>query len=112
MSGVSFISLFFFFKQKTAYEMLRSRGASFFHEIVSATGQLRAQAERSLGELAGSGLVTADSFGGLRALLAPSEKHRRRSRRRRIASEVDTAGRWALLKGDGAAEDGKRAEEI
>src|SRR5882672_8490250 len=94
------------------YGALRSRGASFFHEIVSATGQLRTQAERSLGELAGSGLVTADSFGGLRALLAPSEKHKRRSRRRRPAYEVDTAGRWALLKGDAAADDGRRVEEI
>ena len=94
------------------YETLRSRGASFFHEIVSATGQLRTQAERSLGELAGAGLVTADSFGGLRALLAPSEKHKRRSRRRRRAYEVDTAGRWALFRGDAAVDDGKRAEEI
>ncbi len=95
-----------------AYEALRSRGASFFHEIVSATGQLRTQAERSLGELAGAGLVTADSFGGLRALLAPSEKHRRRSRRGRPAYEVDTAGRWALLRGVVAVDDdGKRVEE-
>src|SRR2546427_1787753 len=94
------------------YAMLRSRGASFFHEIVSATGQLRTQAERSLGELAGSGLVTADSFGGLRALLAPSDKHKRRSRHRRPAYEVDTAGRWALLRADAAVEDGKRVEEI
>ena len=94
------------------YGALRSRGASFFHEIVSATGQLRAQAERSLGELAGSGLVTADSFAGLRALLAPSAKHKRRSRRRRPAYEVDTAGRWALLKADAAGDDGKRVEEI
>src|SRR5882724_4889799 len=93
------------------YDALRSRGASFFHEIVSATGQLRTQAERSLGELAGSGLVAADSFGGLRALPAPSEKHRRRSRRR-PAYEVDTAGRWALLKADAAGGDDKRVEEI
>src|SRR6266513_2519336 len=67
---------------RAVYEALRTRGASFFHDIVSATGQLRTQAERSLGELAGLGLVTADSFGGLRALLAPSEKHKRRARRR------------------------------
>src|SRR3989475_25719 len=93
-------------------EMLCSRGASFFDEIVSGTGQLRTQAERSLGELAGLGLVTADSFGGLRALLAPSDKHKRRSRRRRPAYEVDTAGRWALLRSDAAVDDGKRVEEI
>jgi ATP-dependent Lhr-like helicase len=94
-----------------AYEALRSRGALFFHELVSATGQLRTQAERSLGELAGVGLVTADSFGGLRALLAPSDKHKRRSRHRRPAYDVDTAGRWALLRGD-TVEDGRRAEQI
>ena len=94
------------------FETLRSRGASFFHEIVSAAGQLRTQAERSLGELAGSGLVTADSFGGLRALLAPSDKHKRRSRHRRPAYEVDTAGRWALLRGDATLEEGKRVEQI
>ncbi len=97
---------------RAVYEALRSRGASFFHEIVSVTGQLRGQAERSLGELAGLGLVTADSFGGLRALLAPSEKHKRRSRRRRPAYEVDTAGRWAILRGDATADDAKRVEEI
>jgi ATP-dependent Lhr-like helicase len=94
------------------YEALRSRGASFFHELVSATGQLRTQLERSLGELAGSGLVTADSFGGLRALLAPSDKHKRRTRRRRPAYEVDTAGRWALLRGNSATADGTRVEQV
>jgi len=81
-------------------DALRSRGASFFHELTAATGLLRTQVERALGELAGAGLVTADSFSGLRALLAPSEKHRRRSRRRGSEVGVDTAGRWALLQGD------------
>src|SRR5256885_9725684 len=57
---------------RAVYEALRTRGASFFHEIVSATGQLRTQAERSLGELAGPGVGTADSFRGLRALPAPA----------------------------------------
>ncbi|HYT15458.1 MAG TPA: ATP-dependent DNA helicase, partial [Burkholderiales bacterium] len=94
------------------YETLRSRGASFFDELASVTGLLRTQLERALGELAGSGLVTADSFSGLRALLAPSDKHKRRSRHRRPAYEVDTAGRWALLRGDAAIDDGKRVEQI
>jgi ATP-dependent Lhr-like helicase len=94
------------------YEALRARGASFFHELTVATKLLRTQVERALGELAGAGLVAADSFSGLRALLAPSEKHKKRSRRRRPSYEVDTAGRWALLRGDAAAEDDKRVEEI
>ena len=97
---------------RAVYEILRSRGASFFHELVSATGQLRTQVERSLGELASSGLATSDSFGGLRALLAPSDKHKRRSRRRRPAYEVDTAGRWARLRSDEAIDDNQRTESI
>ncbi|HET7764490.1 MAG TPA: DEAD/DEAH box helicase [Burkholderiales bacterium] len=93
-------------------DALRSRGASFFHEIVAATRLLRAQVERALGELAGAGLVTADSFGGLRALLAPSEKHRKRSRRRGSEVGVDTAGRWALLHGDAHPDEKARTESI
>jgi ATP-dependent Lhr-like helicase len=93
-------------------EALRLRGASFFHELAAATGLLRTQVERALGELAGAGLVTADSFSGLRALLAPSEKHRKRSRRRGSDVGVDTAGRWALLSGSAPADENSRAEQI
>jgi len=86
---------------RAVYEALAARGASFFHELVAATGLLRTQVERALGELAGAGLVTADSFSGLRALLTPSERRRRldggRASSRRSAYGVDTAGRWALL---------------
>src|SRR6267142_401019 len=63
-------------------------GASFFHELVKATGLLPAFVERGLAELAGAGVATADSFAGLRALLAPQEKRR---------GLIETAGRWALL---------------
>jgi len=97
---------------RAVHGALRSRGASFFHELARSTGLLRSQVERALGELAGAGLVTADSFGGLRALLAPSEKHRRRSRRRGSEVGVDTAGRWALLHGDAAADEKARVEEV
>src|SRR6185436_2422704 len=78
----------------------RGRGALFFHELVAATGILRTQVERALGELAGAGLVTADSFSGLRALLTPPDKRRSlasRASARQSAYGVDTAGRWALL---------------
>jgi ATP-dependent Lhr-like helicase len=94
------------------HEALRAHGASFFHEIVAATRLLRAQVERALGELAGAGLVTADSFSGLRALLAPTEKHRKRSRRRGSDVGVDAAGRWALLQGGSTAAADARAEQV
>jgi ATP-dependent Lhr-like helicase len=73
---------------KAVKEALEKRGASFFHELVKATGLLPAFVERGLAELAGAGVATADSFAGLRALLAPPEKRR---------NFVETAGRWALL---------------
>jgi ATP-dependent Lhr-like helicase len=91
------------------HDVLATRGASFFHEIAAAAPLLPTQIERALGELAGAGLATADSFSGLRALLAPPQKRKSLSRRRRSGAEgVDTAGRWALL---GAGEpDAERVE--
>ncbi|MGD8574584.1 MAG: ATP-dependent DNA helicase, partial [Gammaproteobacteria bacterium] len=83
-----------------ALEALQREGASFFTDLVAASGLLRTQLESALGELASAGLVTSDSFTGLRALIAPA--HRRagfspRGRRRRTTSGVDAAGRWSLL---------------
>ena len=69
-------------------QTLEKRGASFFRELAAATGLLPAFLERALAELAGAGVVTADSFAGLRALLAPPEKRRGR---------VEQAGRWSLI---------------
>jgi ATP-dependent Lhr-like helicase len=98
---------------RAIYDALTSRGALFFHEIVAATGLLRTHVERALGELAGAGLVTADSFSGLRALLTPSEKRRSlsggRPSTRRSAYGVDTAGRWGLF---GAAPPMEREEQV
>jgi len=93
------------------HEVLATRGASFFHEIFAAARMLPTQIERALGELAGAGLATADSFSGLRALLTPPEKRKSLSRRRHSGAEgVDTAGRWALL---GAGEPGaERVEAV
>jgi ATP-dependent Lhr-like helicase len=69
-------------------EALQKRGASFFSELVNATRLLPAVVERALAELAGAGVASADSFAGLRALLAPPDKRR---------DLVETAGRWSLL---------------
>jgi ATP-dependent Lhr-like helicase len=73
-------------------DALAQRGASFFHELVKATGLLPALVERGLAELAGAGIATADSFAGLRALLARQDKRR---------ALVEAAGRWALLSPEG-----------
>jgi ATP-dependent Lhr-like helicase len=82
-------------------DFLAEHGASFFDEIVDGTGQLRTQVEESLAELVVSGIVTADSFAGLRALLTPSEKRKpfggRRAHRRALFG-IEDAGRWSLRK--------------
>jgi ATP-dependent Lhr-like helicase len=81
-------------------EALHHCGASFFVEIVQATGLLRTQVEDALGELVARGLVTADAFNGLRALLTP-QRHRMRlrarGRRPAAVSGFDAAGRWSRL---------------
>jgi ATP-dependent Lhr-like helicase len=73
---------------KAVREALQQRGASFFHELAKSAGLLPSYVERALAELAGAGVVTADSFAGLRALLAPPDKRR---------GLIEVAGRWSIL---------------
>ncbi len=75
---------------------LSTRGALFFAEIARATGRLASEVEDALWELVAAGLVTADGFENLRALLDP--KRRRGEGRGRSARPRHAAGRWALLR--------------
>jgi ATP-dependent helicase Lhr and Lhr-like helicase len=83
-------------------ELLRQQGASFFDEIADGTGQLRTQVEEALAELVALGLVSCDSFAGLRALLVPSSERRpfgAGHRKRRTANfGMEDAGRWTLAR--------------
>jgi ATP-dependent Lhr-like helicase len=94
-------------------EVLEYRGASFFHELVAMSGLLPTQVEQALSELAGVGLVTSDSFAGLRALITPSNKRKplsgARRRHRTAPHGIESAGRWALLR-RGASADGPEAD--
>ncbi|MET0279948.1 MAG: DEAD/DEAH box helicase [Steroidobacteraceae bacterium] len=85
---------------------LRARGASFFDDLLRGSGLLQSQAENALGELVAAGLASADSFGGLRALLLPLKTKRRLAARgRRIAlAGLEEAGRWSLLRPAGDAD--------
>jgi ATP-dependent Lhr-like helicase len=65
------------------------------------TGLLRQQVEEALAELVALGLVTSDSFAGLRALLMPGDRRKPsmgRHRRRAIMFGMEAAGRWALAR--------------
>lgn len=81
-------------------ECIQAQGASFFDEIVEAAHLLPIQVEEALAELVALGVVNSDSFGGLRALLVPSDRRKslgstRRKRRIAFFGMAD-AGRWAL----------------
>jgi ATP-dependent helicase Lhr and Lhr-like helicase len=83
-------------------DYIRQHGASFFEELVEGTGLLRTQVEEALAELVALGVVSSDSFGGLRALLVPSGERRPlaggRRRRRTAKFGMEAAGRWALAR--------------
>jgi len=80
---------------RRVHDGLREWGASFFDELLAETGLLRTQLEEALGELTAWGLVTCDSFRGLRELILPQRLQRRRhAHPERLAA----AGRWSLLR--------------
>jgi ATP-dependent Lhr-like helicase len=87
-------------------DFIHTHGASFFDDLVEGTGQLRSEVEEALAELVGLGLVNADSFNGLRALIAPADQRQIMDRRRpRAISPMDDAGRWSLAAGKALADD-------
>jgi ATP-dependent Lhr-like helicase len=72
---------------------LREHGASFFADLARGTGHLPSQVEEALWELSAAGIVTADGFDNLRALLDPKRRQGREKTRR----PRHGAGRWSLL---------------
>jgi ATP-dependent Lhr-like helicase len=86
-------------------EVLEARGACFTQELEKATGLLPSHFEMGLTQLIGHGLISCDSFGGLRRLMTPP------SRRRGVAKALPLvpAGRWSLFR---SAEDGSDAARI
>jgi ATP-dependent Lhr-like helicase len=76
-------------------EFLKTRGASFFADIVRGLRKLKAEVESALWELVAAGIVTADGFDNLRALIDP--KRRAGHGSGRTARPRHSGGRWALL---------------
>jgi len=74
---------------------LRQRGASFFMDIVRGVGKLKAEVEMGLWELVAAGLLTADGFDNLRALIDPKRRSGQGSAR--SSRPRHSAGRWSLL---------------
>lgn len=87
---------------------LRQHGASFFADIVRATGKLKAEVETALWELVTAGLLTADGFDNIRALIDP--KRRSGHGRGHNARPRHSLGRWSLLYASEAPDKARTAE--
>jgi ATP-dependent Lhr-like helicase len=98
---------------RSVLEVLDRRGASFFAELAAGSGILPTQVEQALAELAAMGLVTSDSFAGLRALLVPSARRKTipgaPRRQRTVGWDISSAGRWSHT-GERSAVSGEREE--
>jgi ATP-dependent Lhr-like helicase len=89
---------------------LHSRGASFFADIVRGTGKLKAEIETALWELVAAGLVTADGFDNLRALIDPKRRAGQGSGKSNRPRH--SAGRWSLLYPPHGEDSGRAIESV
>ncbi len=93
-------------------ECLCSRGALFQQELVTLSGRLPIEVEEGLWDLVARGLVTADGFAGVRALLGARERFAKARLRRRVRG-ARAEGRWALVPPpEPGAEPEARAEAV
>lgn len=89
---------------------LRARGASFFADIVRGTDKLKAEIETALWELVAAGLVTADGFDNLRALIDPKRRAGQGSGKSNRPRH--SAGRWSLLYPPHGEDSGRSIESV
>ena len=93
---------------------LKDKGPSFFLDLVQQCGLIKTQVENALAELTSLGLVTSDSYSGIRALLSPVNRKNRSNRngkRRRTPYEIEDAGRWTLIEKTLASEDENKLDD-
>ncbi|MBS0263927.1 MAG: DEAD/DEAH box helicase [Planctomycetes bacterium] len=93
------------------YALLTQYGAMFAADLIVATRMLPSQLGDVLGELVTQGLVTADGFAGLRALLTTKATDETSSPARITRRRVPMAGagRWSLWRRGGGLEAGHGA---
>jgi ATP-dependent helicase Lhr and Lhr-like helicase len=89
---------------------LKTRGASFFADIVRGTSKLKSEIETALWELVAAGLVTADGFDNLRALIDPKRRSGQGSGK--SSRPRHSAGRWSLLHPPHGQDSGRSLESV
>jgi ATP-dependent Lhr-like helicase len=89
-------------RAQAVLDRLAAQGALFFDELGEASRLLRSEVEQALAELVALGLVTSDSFAGLRALLTPSGQRKSltgaKRRGRVLPFAIESGGRWAIVR--------------
>jgi ATP-dependent Lhr-like helicase len=80
---------------RDVYDYLGKHGASFFTDLTRGTRHIQAEVEAALWELVAAGLVTADGFDNLRALIDPRRRAGRGEGRHQRPRQ--STGRWAIL---------------
>ncbi len=93
---------------RDALNYLRQRGASFFADLARGTKRLKSEVEAALWELVAAGLITADGFDNIRALIDP--KRRSGQGRGQMARPRHSVGRWSLLYSEEIPERAQLAE--
>jgi ATP-dependent Lhr-like helicase len=99
-------------------EALGAKGARFLSELVADTGRLATDVEAALWDGVARGLLTADGFAAIRALVEgprrPARPARSVSRRRRGGAHgpVLAAGRWSLVEAVEPVDDREGLAEV
>lgn len=94
---------------KNIHLYLQQKGASFFTDIARVNDPLKSNIENALWELVAAGMVTADGFDNLRALINPN---RRSGKSGRQARPRYSAGRWSLLRSEEPHDPQQRTEAL
>ncbi len=92
---------------REVHEQLRRWGACFFQDLVRLTKRLPIEVETGLWELVAEGLVSADGFANLRALIDPKQRlgGNRHPKRKFLRRQSLSQGRWTLLQHPGPNEE-------
>lgn len=94
-------------------KLLRNGGALFFDDLVKQSGLLKTSTETAVGELVSAGLITCDSFTGLRALLTPTKNKpsENNGKRKQAIFGIEHSGRWSLVSSE-KAENPENIKEV
>ncbi len=82
---------------KIIYQLLQDQGALFFYQLEEKSELLKSQVEDALIEMISVGIITSDSYTGLRTLLIPDKYYTEKRKAGKIVFNLQQAGRWWII---------------